>query len=70
VIFTTCCNQSGEALPILKEALTSKGAIVVSEISLTSEDTKNPDTGGEILRRIIEAQPFGDTTKTPDSEEK
>lgn len=69
VIFTTCSNQPGEALPILKEALTSRGAIVALEISLTSEDTKNPDAGGEILRRIIEAQPFGDTTKTPDSEE-
>lgn len=68
VIFTTCCNQPGEAIPILKEALSSRGAIVAAEISLTSEDTKNPDAGGDLLRRIIQAESFGDTAKAPDSE--
>jgi len=58
VIFTTCSNQPGEALPILNQALSERGVRVMAEISLAAEDTKNPDAGGELLRQIIEANPL------------
>lgn len=58
VIFTTCSNQPGEALPILSKALADRGVRVMAEISLDAEDTKNPDAGGELLRQIIGADPL------------
>lgn len=58
VIFATCCNQPGEALPLLRKALEERGVTVVAGISLNAEDTKNPDAGGEILRQIIAANPI------------
>ena len=58
VIFTTCSNQPGEALPILEQALADRGVRVMAEISLDAEDTKNPDAGGELLRQIIGADPL------------
>jgi DNA-binding transcriptional ArsR family regulator/flavodoxin len=58
VIFSTCCNQPGEALPILGQALAERGVTVMAEISLDAEDTKNPDAGGELLRQIIAANPL------------
>ena len=57
VIFTTCSNQPGEALPILSRALSARGVRVMAEISLDANDTKNPDAGGELLRQIIAADP-------------
>ncbi len=59
VLFSTCSNQPGEALPILKKALEERGVRVLAECSLDAQDTKNPDAGGELLRRIIEADPLG-----------
>jgi DNA-binding transcriptional ArsR family regulator len=58
VIFTTCSNQPGEALPILSKALSERGVRVMAEISLDARDTKNPDAGGELLRQIIGADPL------------
>jgi DNA-binding transcriptional ArsR family regulator len=58
VLFTTCLNQPGEALPILSKALSGRGVRVMAEISLNAEDTKNPDAGGELLRQIIGADPL------------
>jgi DNA-binding transcriptional ArsR family regulator len=58
VIFTTCLNQPGEALPILSKALADRGVRVMAEISLDAKDTKNPDAGGELLRQIIRADPL------------
>jgi DNA-binding transcriptional ArsR family regulator/flavodoxin len=58
VIFTTCSNQPGEALPVLGRALTDRGVRVMAEISLDAEDTRNPDAGGELLRQIIGANPL------------
>ena len=58
VIFTTCSNQPGEALPILSKELADRGVRVMAEISLDAEDTKNPDAGGELLRQIIAANPL------------
>lgn len=58
VIFTTCSNQPGEALPILGRALLERGVKVMAEISLNADDTKNPDVGGELLRQIIGADPL------------
>ena len=58
VIFTTCSTHPGEALPLLSQALAERGVTVMAEISLNAEDTKNPDTGGEILRQIILANPL------------
>jgi DNA-binding transcriptional ArsR family regulator len=57
VIFTTCINHPGEALPLLGRALEERGVAVMAEISLNAEDTKNPDAGGELLRQIIAANP-------------
>jgi DNA-binding transcriptional ArsR family regulator len=58
VVFSTCSTQPGEALPILAKALEARGVEVMASISLDQDDTKNPDAGGELLRRIIEADPF------------
>jgi DNA-binding transcriptional ArsR family regulator len=58
VIFTTCSNQPGEALPLLSSALADRGVRVMAEISLDAHDTKNPDAGGELLRQIIGANPL------------
>ena len=58
VVFTTCLNQPGEALPILSKALLGRGVRVMAEISLDEKDTKNPDAGGELLRQIIAADPI------------
>jgi DNA-binding transcriptional ArsR family regulator len=58
VIFTTCSNQPGEALPILSTALADRGVRVMAEISLDAGDAKNPDVGGELLRQIIAADPL------------
>jgi len=58
VIFTTCINQPGEALPLLSKALADRGVEVMAEISLNAEDTNNPDAGGELLRQIIAANPL------------
>jgi hypothetical protein len=70
VIFTTCSNQPGEALPILSKALADRGVRVMAEISLDAEDTKNPNAGGELLRQIIGADPLrGLADGTADKEE-
>jgi DNA-binding transcriptional ArsR family regulator len=58
VVFTTCSNQPGEALPILGRALAGRGVRVMAEISLNANDTKNPDAGGELLRQIIGSEPL------------
>ena len=58
VIFTTCSNHPGEALPLLSKALADRGIRVMAEISLDAEDTRNPDAGGELLRQIIGADPI------------
>ncbi len=55
VIFSTCSTNPGEALPIISRALETRGVRVMTGISLDAEDTKNPDAGGELLRRIIGA---------------
>lgn len=60
VIFSTCSNQPGEALPLLKEALAARGVQVMAAISLDAKDTKNPDAGGDLLHRIIAANPIRD----------
>ncbi|HEX3001024.1 MAG TPA: metalloregulator ArsR/SmtB family transcription factor [Methanoregula sp.] len=61
VIFTTCNNHPGEALPLMSKALEGRGVNVMAAISLNAEDTKNPDAGGEILRQIIAADPLKGT---------
>ena len=58
VIFTTCSNQPGEALPILSKALSDRGVRVMAEISLDAKDTKNPDAGGDLLRQILGSDPL------------
>lgn len=58
VVFTTCNNQPGEALPLIRKLLEGRGVTVMAEISLNQEDTKNPDAGGELLRQIIAANPL------------
>ncbi len=58
VVFTTCNNQPGEALPLIRKSLEARGVTVMAEIGLDHEDTKNPDAGGELLRQIIAANPL------------
>ncbi len=58
VVFTTCSNQPGEALPILEKALSERGVRVMAQISLDAKDAENPDPGGELLRRILESAPL------------
>jgi len=58
VVFTTCNNQPGEALPLMRKALEERSVTVMAEISLNQDDAKNPDAGGELLRQIIAANPL------------
>lgn len=58
VVFTTCSNQPGEALPLISRALEGRGVKVMAEISLNQDDTRNPDAGGELLRQVIAADPL------------
>ncbi|MBN2733813.1 MAG: metalloregulator ArsR/SmtB family transcription factor [Methanomicrobiaceae archaeon] len=69
VIFTTCCNQPGEALPILKKALEERGVSVRKEISLDAKDTGNPAICNEIVGRIAAALPAVDDEEEPKMEE-
>jgi flavodoxin len=69
VVFTTCSNQPGEALPILAKALADRGVRVMAEISLDANDTKNPDAGGELLRQIIGAEPIRILAQEPSEQE-
>jgi DNA-binding transcriptional ArsR family regulator len=57
VVFVTCHDQPGEAIPILNRALAEHGVEVMAEICLTKEDTKNPTVGNELLSRIAAALP-------------
>ncbi len=68
VVFSTCSTQPGEALPILSRALEARGVRVMASISLDQDDTKNPDAGGELLRRIIAADPVKVTGATEGTE--
>ena len=61
VLFSTCSNQPGEALPLLRTAVEARGMRVVAALSLDAEETNHPDAGGELLRRIIAADPLGGT---------
>jgi DNA-binding transcriptional ArsR family regulator len=71
VVFTTCSNYPGEALPILAKALSERGVRVMAEITLDAKDTKKPDAGGELLRRIIAANPLiGQDEGTKEREQK
>jgi DNA-binding transcriptional ArsR family regulator len=58
VVFATCSRESGDALPILSRALSERGVRVMAEISLDAVDTRNPDVGGELLKKIISADPM------------
>jgi DNA-binding transcriptional ArsR family regulator len=69
VIFTTCSNQPGEALPLLSRALADRGVRVMAEISLNAEDTKNPNAGSELLRQIIGADPLRGLADETDMEQ-
>ncbi|HEX3002376.1 MAG TPA: flavodoxin, partial [Methanoregula sp.] len=69
VVFTTCNNQPGEALPLLRKALEDRGVTVMAEIGLDQEDTKNPDAGGELLRQVIAANPLRRMTDGTTGEE-
>jgi len=57
VTFVTCSDQPGEALLLLARALAGRGVTVMAEICLTSEDTKNPAAGNDLLARIAAAFP-------------
>jgi DNA-binding transcriptional ArsR family regulator len=69
VIFTTCSNHPGEALPIISKALAERGVRVMAEISLNAEDTKNPNAGSELLRQIIGADPLRGLADETDKEQ-
>jgi hypothetical protein len=67
----TYSTSPGDALQNLAKALTDRGVRVIAEISLNAEITKRPDAGGELLRQIVEADPFsGLDTGTPGLEQK
>ena len=63
VIFTTCGSQPGEALSILKQSLQARKVRVMGEFSLNSEDTKNPDAGGELIRQMMQIDFLGEPDK-------
>lgn len=63
VVFITFHNCPGDALAILSRALTDRGVRVMAGIPLNENDTKDPDAGGELLRKIIGAVPLGSLRK-------
>ncbi|MEN6343274.1 MAG: metalloregulator ArsR/SmtB family transcription factor [Methanospirillum sp.] len=71
VAFITYSTSPGDALQNLGKALADRGVRVMAEISLNGEVTRRPDAGGELLRRIVEADPFsGLDTGTTGQEQK
>ncbi|WP_067049161.1 metalloregulator ArsR/SmtB family transcription factor [Methanofollis ethanolicus] len=63
VVFVTCCGQPGEALPLLRKALASRGVEVVTEISLTQEDVEIRNADTDLIGRIVEAYPLRDSSE-------
>ena len=57
VPFITYLNQPGDALATLSQELTDRGVRVLAEIGLGEKDAKDPDAGGELLRRILREVP-------------
>ena len=57
VIFVTSGGQIGEALPVLKTALASRGVEVVAEINCTQEDEEIQNTENDLLLQIVAAYP-------------
>jgi DNA-binding transcriptional ArsR family regulator len=55
LIFVTSCGMPGEALPLLKTALTLRDVDVVSDINLTKEDTESQKAHNELIERIVTA---------------
>lgn len=58
VVFITYLNCPGKALEDLSKALADRGVRVMAEIALDEKDAKNPDSGSELLRQIIAADPL------------
>ena len=65
VTFVTCSENPGEALPLLKKALTERGVRVVVEFCLNKQDTENPAAGFGLLERATAAFPSGITEPSP-----
>ncbi|MFA4876763.1 MAG: metalloregulator ArsR/SmtB family transcription factor [Methanoregula sp.] len=65
VTFVTCCDQPGEALPLLAASLKERGIRVMDGISLAKADVKNPAVENELLGRIAAAvmAGIGDETR-------
>jgi DNA-binding transcriptional ArsR family regulator len=57
VPFITYLNQPGDALAILSRELADRGVRIMAGIALDEKVTKNPDAGGELLRRILRDVP-------------
>ena len=57
VVFVTSCGQPGEALPLLRTSLASRGVEVVSECCLTQDDMESQNAGNDLIGRIVAAYP-------------
>lgn len=57
VVFVTSRGQPGDALPLLRASLASRGVDVVSESSLTQDDMEDQNAGNDLIRRIVAAYP-------------
>jgi DNA-binding transcriptional ArsR family regulator len=72
VIFVTNRGQPGEALTLLKTALTSRGVEVVVEINLAGKDAEDQNARNDLIGQIVAAYPVTDVDKpkTADPEHK
>jgi len=55
VIFVTCNGQFGEALPLLKKALETRGVLVLAEIGFAKKDVGDMNKKTELIGHIVSA---------------
>lgn len=55
VIFATCGGKPGQTIPILKHALSEKGALIAGDIVFTKHDVEDPAKIGELINLVDSA---------------
>jgi DNA-binding transcriptional ArsR family regulator len=55
IIFVTSCGQPGEALPLMKKSLESRGVEVIGDIGLTKDEIENPKSKNDLIGLIVAA---------------
>lgn len=52
VIFATCGGKPGQTIPLLRHALSEKGALIAGDIVFTKHDLEDPAKIGELINLV------------------